>query len=700
VSILRRRQTISDVTFSVKFMGAGAAAPNRGNLSLSPQIIPTADDEPSPVPPPHLVAFGIDLGTTFSEIASAFGAVPEVYEDPVTKMKAIPSWVQFRDNGAHDMGWTAYKGMRKNVPGTIYDVKRMFGREFTNPEITEGQKTWTFKTVASPENRVLVSVDLNGETKHFQPYEVSSILLKGLMKIANASQAIPTNRVVITVPAGFTAIQREETKKAAEAAGLELLRLVSEPTAAALAFAKRDQFDGVKTIMVFDFGGGTVDVSLVEVSRTGTKVLAIDGDAHLGGRDLDERLLNFCLNQMRPEQSAALLRNPRKVQALRDQCEEAKRNLSETDVWEFTVDGLLDGDEVDINITRSDFETECVDIFARALLPIPRVLKKSGKKADDITDVILVGGSSFIPKVQTDLEGLFNMKPYAPVNQQDAVAIGAAYLAREFVEDRIFDEISVNLPDSPEPPQPVSPQPQQKKTSDPTGKRQRFACVEVVPDTIGIISDDGEMMPAIQRGVPLPASGDVYGARHLTSLADIRVPIVQGNHRVGMANKHIGTAVICSPFIPTIGADGDYAWRLKFHLDENGCLTLDGFVGGFSGRIGKIDDEEPRTVRFDESPPERAEPSGCPAEMIEELVRNAELFADSLRTDTFVRTRFGPAGIWSALKRQLTMAQSLAKGGTATMADYEALRQWLSDNLLVIMSAAGRSPPGWLSRHA
>jgi molecular chaperone DnaK (HSP70) len=245
---------------------------------------------------------------------------------------------------------------------------------------------------------------------------------------------------VIAVPAAFTHIQRRETAKAARTAGLKVLRILTEPTAVALAFARQKKFTGKKTIFVFDFGGGTLDVAIVEIAESRSRLINIAGDSHLGGRDLDERLVNICLDRIQETHRIDLRNHPKRVAILKEQCEKAKCRLSNAPAYDISLMGLLNGNDCEFTITREMFETECQDIFDRAMLPVQKVLSASGLDPTRITDVILAGGSSHIPLMVQKLEQFFHRTPYEPVNPQYAVAIGAAILARERAEFHDFSE--------------------------------------------------------------------------------------------------------------------------------------------------------------------------------------------------------------------------------------------------------------------
>jgi molecular chaperone DnaK (HSP70) len=629
------------------------------------------------------IAFGIDLGTTFSAIACAFGTVPEVYEEPVKKQKAIPSYVQFQAGGRHTTGFTALRAQRANPKTTVYDAKRLFGAKFSDPGFQAIQKDFPFRTVAGPNDSVLIEVAPGGETKQLKPYEVSSLLLKSLVDMANTHHPIPTNRVVVTVPADFTSIQRDETVKAATGAGLEVLRLINEPTAAAIAFAHLTKFTGTKTVLAFDFGGGTLDISIVELTSSSARVICTAGDSHLGGRDLDARMVDFCLDQIQRDHQLDLRRDPRNVLLLKEQCEEMKCCLSETDSFDLEVPGVINGQYWNFTITRDLFERECSTVFDRALLPVDDVLMKSGLTADQITDVLLVGGSSHIPLMKRKLEEYFHKTPYSPVNAQDAVALGAAFIARELVQSDDSSEAPFTTSLDLGPPQ-----------AQPSVPQRQFVCQELASHAISVQARNGEVVLLVRKGDPLPVSGTVIGNITIKERQrnDIRVPLFQADSADLDDSVSMGSLVIGNPFVPDIGLHCDYTWELTITLDSSGCLGYSAIVYSYDDSSGP---KYPKQVRHEPPAPVQALTSTCPRFVYRALVTEARIFVDQLESDTMARLLAGK--MFNAVRRYLTdEGYRIENEVQITPSNAKEFRDRLWPYLKMIIVTLGVKVPKWL----
>ncbi|CAK9074256.1 unnamed protein product, partial [Durusdinium trenchii] len=339
-----------------------------------------------------------------------------------------------------------------NPTNTVFDAKRLIGRNFQDPVVQADLKLWPFKVVSdgSSDDKPLIEVVYQGVDKKFHPEEISSMKLGARKAFGQAFVGQRVRSAVITVPAYFNDSQRQATKDAGEIAGLNVLRIVNEPTAAAIAYGldakSKDKKSGEKEthILVFDMGGGTFDVSILTITDAVFEVKATAGDPHLGGEDFDNRMLSYCISEFRrkhksdptrrlafaPSLLRRMYRNQRAIRRLRTQCERAKRQLSTQTSVTIEVDSLHDGADFSLRLSRAKFEELCMDYFKKAMEPVSQCLGDSGLPKSKISDVVLVGGSTRIPKVQELISSFFNGKHLCKeINPDEAVAYGAAVQA-------------------------------------------------------------------------------------------------------------------------------------------------------------------------------------------------------------------------------------------------------------------------------
>ncbi|KAM0028224.1 putative Heat shock protein 70 family [Helianthus debilis subsp. tardiflorus] len=317
----------------------------------------------------------------------------------------------------------------------ITDVKRLIGRRFHDPQVQKDMKSWPFKIVEGPAEKPTVVVELKGEEKKYAPEELSAMVLKKLKECAEAFIGREVTDAVITVPAYFNNNQREATKEAGTLAGLNVLRLINEPTAAAIAYGLDHMADQTwhndKNVVVFDLGGGTFDVSLLKISKTGViDVKAVGGDTHLGGEDFDRTLVNYCVNEFKKKHKEDLRRNPRAMGRLKVACEKAKRDLSSSIFAPIEIDCLYEGIDFSIKVSRAKFEELNASYFEKCIRLVEKCLFDGEIKKKDVDEVVVVGGSTRIPKVQRLVEEFFDGKTLCKnMNGDEAVAFGAALLA-------------------------------------------------------------------------------------------------------------------------------------------------------------------------------------------------------------------------------------------------------------------------------
>merc|ERR1719236_110518 len=314
-----------------------------------------------------------------------------------------------------------------NPNNTVFDAKRLIGRKFDESAVQSDMKHWPF-TVVEVDGRPKIEVEYLGETKQFFPEEVSSMVLVKMREIAEAYLGTDIKDAVVTVPAYFNDAQRQSTKDAGTISGLEVLRIINEPTAAAIAYGldKKEE----KNILVYDLGGGTFDVSLLTIDRGIFEVVATSGDTHLGGEDFDQRVMEHFIKVFQKRTGKDMSKDKRAVQKLRKEVEKTKRALSSTHQARLEIEALFDSEDFSESLTRARFEELCGDLFKKTLGPVKNVMDDSGLKKTQVDEVVLVGGSTRIPKVQALIKDFFNGKePNRGINPDEAVAYGAAVQA-------------------------------------------------------------------------------------------------------------------------------------------------------------------------------------------------------------------------------------------------------------------------------
>jgi len=370
---------------------------------------------------------GIDLGTTNSVVAVMEGGDPTVITT-AEGSRLCPSVVAFNKNGERLVGQTAKRQAVVNAENTVYSIKRFMGRR--KAEVSDEIKMVPYEVTSGPNDDARVKIPINGKT--YTPQEISAMILAKLKQDAEAYLGEPVTQAVITVPAYFTDAQRQATKDAGKIAGLDVLRIINEPTAAALAYGLDKKTN--ETILVFDLGGGTFDVSLLEVGEGVVEVKATNGDTHLGGDDWDQRIVNWAADEFRKEQGIDLRNDRQALQRLREAAEKAKIELSsvtETEINLPFITADANGPKhLNLRLTRAKFEQITEDLLNRCRSPFEAVLRDGGLKASEVDEVVLVGGSTRMPMVQELVRKLTNGKePHKGVNPDEVVAVGAAIQA-------------------------------------------------------------------------------------------------------------------------------------------------------------------------------------------------------------------------------------------------------------------------------
>merc|ERR1740130_1183038 len=366
---------------------------------------------------------GIDLGTTYSCVGIFKNGRVEIIPNELGN-RITPSFVAFTDDEKL-VGEAAKNQAAQNPLRSVYVVKRLIGRNFDDKEVQRDLKYLPYK-VASKQGKPYIQVDTKDGVKQLSPEEVSAMILVKMKEVAEAYLGREVKYPVVTVPAYFNDAQRTSTRDAGLIAGLDVLRIINEPTAAAIAYGM-DKKSGEKNIIVFDLGGGTFDVSLLTIDNGVFEVVATAGDTHPGGEDFDQRLIQHLLKVFKRKEGTDAAKDKRAIQKLRREVERAKRQLSTQHQVRVEIEGLFEGKDFSETLTRARFEELCIDLFKKTLTPVQKVIDDSDLKKAEIDEVVLVGGSTRIPKVQQLLKVFFNGKePNKGINPDEAVAFGAA----------------------------------------------------------------------------------------------------------------------------------------------------------------------------------------------------------------------------------------------------------------------------------
>ena len=371
-----------------------------------------------------MVVAGLDLGTTYSVVSVwRNGRVEVIANDQGNR--TTPSYVAFSDN-ERLVGDAAKNQAAMNPLNTVYDAKRLIGRKYTDATVQQDIKLWPFKVV-NDKDTPKIMVQYNGEEKQFTSEEISAMVIGKMKETAEAYLGEPIKDMVITCPAYFSDSQRQATKDAAAIAGVNVLRIINEPTAAAVAYGLDNKSSEEKNILIFDCGGGTFDVTILAVQEGLFEVKATGGDGHLGGEDIDNRMVNFFVEEFKRKHKKNPSDNARSIKRLKMACERAKRTLSSSATATLELDSFYDGVDFASSISRARFDEMCMDLYRKCIDAVAKVLEDSKLSKSEIHDIVLVGGSTRIPKLQQMLSDFFNGKELCKsVNVDECVSVGAA----------------------------------------------------------------------------------------------------------------------------------------------------------------------------------------------------------------------------------------------------------------------------------
>ena len=454
-------------------------------------------------------AVGIDLGTTYSCVGIWQNDRVEIIANDQGN-RTTPSFVAFTDS-ERMIGDAAKNQCAMNPTNTVFDAKRLIGRRFTDSATQSDIKHFPFKVISKDADRPAIQVDYKGEKKEFFPEEISSMVLIKMKETAEAFLGTDVPNAVVTVPAYFNDSQRASTKDAGSIAGLNVLRIINEPTAAAIAYGLDKQSSSERNVLIFDLGGGTFDVSLLTIEEGIFEVKATAGDTHLGGEDFDNRLVNHFVQEFKRKNKKDITGNARSMRRLRTACERAKRTLSSSTQTSIEIDSLFEGIDFFSSITRARFEELCMDLFRGTMDPVEKCLRDSKMSKTQVHDVVLVGGSTRIPKVQSLLSDFFNGKePSKSINPDEAVAYGAAVQAGVLSGER------------------------DKSTSD-------LLLLDVTPLTLGIETTGGLMGEIIPRNTVIPTSRSKVYTTAEDNQAAVMNKVFEGERKLSKDNRLLGS---------------------------------------------------------------------------------------------------------------------------------------------------------------